>query len=776
MRFMATLLLILVTVPAPAQYYLNMFQKNGQKLQFPIANLDSVVVTDQSIDKGIVLTDNITILANDYYNSVRNEKCKPRVVTDPLDANNKCVVVTTNADCTNSYDSQFFIRLNEPLAGNQRVIVSMRVRADVRQYAQNEIHSEPGNFIKVNALTPFYITDEWQSISLDYIYNGSDWGAQTFAFDLSYISAANNCYFDDISVIVQPYNSAEASLLTILGDKSRQLLTGDIYTLKASVYNSVGYNVTSPTIEWKSSDASVVAVDANGMVTAKSEGTAVIYAYSGNLKDSCTISVSNSVIQYVDLGLSVNWATCNVGANKPEDYGNYYAWGETSTKSTYPWASYRFRARGDSYDYVKFSKYNTKSDRGTVDNKTTLDPEDDVAHVTWGGKWRLPTKEEREELRDNCTWTWITWNGVNGYLVTSKRTGYENRSIFLPAAGYFNGTTLSGVGTRGNYLTSSLDTENPTGEWNLDFNSEESFTYYYGYRYGGHTVRPVSSSFIALKLDAESVLLGSGGEITLTAVVEKDGQAVDFKVQWSSDNPDVASVSDDGVVKGLSRGTALITAEYYGHKATCLVTVTKPDGASYKYVDLGLSVKWATFNVGATAPVEYGDYFAWGETEPKTDYSWSTYKYCNGSYNTLTKYCNNSRYGNNGFTDTKTTLDPDDDVAHVKWGGDWRMPTKDEFTELLNNCTWTWTTLNDVKGYRVTSKKSGYTDRSIFLPAAGYRDDAGLDGVGSYGYYWSSSLDTDGPDSAWGVYFYSDFHSTYYNFRYYGQSVRPVCP
>ena len=80
---MATLLLILVTVPAPAQYYLNMFQKNGQKLQFPIANLDSVVVTDQSIDKGIVLTDNITILANDYYNSVRNEKCKPRVVTDP---------------------------------------------------------------------------------------------------------------------------------------------------------------------------------------------------------------------------------------------------------------------------------------------------------------------------------------------------------------------------------------------------------------------------------------------------------------------------------------------------------------------------------------------------------------------------------------------------------------------------------------------------------------------------------------------------------------------
>lgn len=775
---MATLLLILVTVPAPAQYYLNMFQKNGQKLQFPIANLDSVVVTDQSIDKGIVLTDNITILANDYYNSVRNEKCKPRVVTDPLDANNKCVVVTTNADCTNSYDSQFFIRLNEPLAGNQRVIVSMRVRADVRQYAQNEIHSEPGNFIKVNALTPFYITDEWQSISLDYIYNGSDWGAQTFAFDLSYISAANNCYFDDISVIVQPYNSAEASLLTILGDKSRQLLTGDIYTLIASVYNSVGYNVTSPTIEWKSSDASVVAVDANGMVTAKSEGTAVIYAYSGNLKDSCTISVSNSVIQYVDLGLSVNWATCNVGANKPEDYGNYYAWGETSTKSTYTWASYRFRASGDSYDYVKFSKYNTKSDRGTVDNKTTLDPEDDVAHVTWGGNWRLPTKEEREELRDNCTWTWITWNGVNGYLVTSKRTGYENRSIFLPAAGYFNGTTLSGVGTRGNYLTSSLDTENPTGEWNLDFNSEESFTYYYGYRYGGHTVRPVSSSFIALKLDAESVSLNSGDEITLTAVVEKDGQPVDFSVQWSSNNIGVATVSANGVVKGLSRGTALITAYYYGHKVTCQVTVTESVATEYKYVDLGLSVKWATFNVGATKPEEYGDYFAWGETEPKTDYYWFPYKYSKGSYSTLTKYCNNSSYGNNGFTDTKTTLDPDDDVAHVKWGGDWRMPTQAELDELSNtdNCTWTWTTLNGVNGYLVTSKKSGHEGASIFLPAAGCRGDSSLSDAEEYGVYWSSSLYTGSPDFAQDLYFSSGSHDTGYYDRVGGQSVRPVCP
>ena len=204
----------------------------------------------------------------------------------------------------------------------------------------------------------------------------------------------------------------------------------------------------------------------------------------------------------------------------------------------------------------------------------------------------------------------------------------------------------------------------------------------------------------------------------------------------------------------------------------------------YEYVDLGLSVKWATCNVGATKPEEYGDYFAWGEIEPKTYYSWSTYKWCKGSYYTMTKYCNKSDYGKNGFTDTKTTLDLEDDVAHVKWGGSWRMPTKAEQDELRSNCTWTWTTMNGINGYLVTSNREGYTDRSIFLPAAGYRGDSLLSGVGSLGYYWSSSLYTDYLREAWYVYFYSDgvFYGVSdgveanYSNRSEGSSVRPVCP
>ena len=219
---------------------------------------------------------------------------------------------------------------------------------------------------------------------------------------------------------------------------------------------------------------------------------------------------------------------------------------------------------------------------------------------------------------------------------------------------------------------------------------------------------------------------------------------------------------------------------------------------NYEYVDLGLSVKWATFNVGATKPEEYGDYFAWGETEPYYEngfaqedpqahwkesytagYGWSTYKYCyGGSYTNMTKYCSDSEYGYNGFTDTKTTLEPDDDVAHVNWGGDWRMPTYTEIEELCNgdNCTWVWTTQNGVNGYLVTSKKTGYEGAFIFLPAAGERYGVRLDYFGSRANYWSSSLYTDCPHFAQDFHFSSDGLWVFYSYRLYGKSVRPVCP
>ena len=192
-----------------------------------------------------------------------------------------------------------------------------------------------------------------------------------------------------------------------------------------------------------------------------------------------------------------------------------------------------------------------------------------------------------------------------------------------------------------------------------------------------------------------------------------------------------------------------------------------PDDNKYnghEYVDLGLSVKWATMNVGATSPEGYGYYFAWGETQSKSTYDFSTYfDSVDGSSTNFNKYS----------TSKKTTLDPEDDAAHVNWGGDWRMPTSGEVYELINNCTWSWTTQNGVKGYKVTSKKNG---NSIFLPAAGWRGVSSLGNVGSYGYYWSSSLYSSPSYYAYILHFSSSDVYRDSTRRSYGQSVRAVCP
>ncbi len=174
----------------------------------------------------------------------------------------------------------------------------------------------------------------------------------------------------------------------------------------------------------------------------------------------------------------------------------------------------------------------------------------------------------------------------------------------------------------------------------------------------------------------------------------------------------------------------------------------------------------------ATAPEEYGDYFAWGEVTTKESYFWDTYKY--GTYNDDGDYSKLTKYNP---TDGKTVLDPEDDAAAVNWGGDWRMPTLDEQKELLNNCTWTWTdNYNNTgkAGYIVSSNAEGNSN-SIFLPAAGIRLDSSLYLDGMYGGYWSSSLHTDDPSHAYGVGFDSDDYDWGGGDRYHGYSVRAVC-
>lgn len=186
----------------------------------------------------------------------------------------------------------------------------------------------------------------------------------------------------------------------------------------------------------------------------------------------------------------------------------------------------------------------------------------------------------------------------------------------------------------------------------------------------------------------------------------------------------------------------------------------------YDYVDLGLpsGTLWATCNVGAFAPEEYGYYYAWGETEPKDTYNWETYKWCNGTYNTLTKY---NSYSDHGTVDFKTVLDMEDDAAHVNCGGLWCIPTLDDFKELYDNCSWSWTTLNGVKGYTVSVQNGNF----IFLPAPKKENSINM------GSFWTSSLYSNNNCNYDAYYFWivSNSRSLDHSYRANGVAIRPVC-
>ena len=251
----------------------------------------------------------------------------------------------------------------------------------------------------------------------------------------------------------------------------------------------------------------------------------------------------------------------------------------------------------------------------------------------------------------------------------------------------------------------------------------------------------------------------------------------------SIDNGTVVYCSDldaNGKYSALILGLSCSTTYFYqafvrngrSYRFGTVKSFTTPD-FEFTAIDLGLSVKWANANVGATTPDAYGDYYAWGEVSPKDDYSWSTYKWCNGTSSSLTKYNTNGSYG---IVDDKTVLDPNDDAAYFVLGEQWRMPTYDEWTELIatyynGNYQWTWTSISGHNGWLVTYLANNNT---IFLPAAGYRDATSLYHMGSYGYYWSSSLYTNTPHRALYVVLQGSGANTGMIQRNFGYSVRPV--
>ena len=265
-----------------------------------------------------------------------------------------------------------------------------------------------------------------------------------------------------------------------------------------------------------------------------------------------------------------------------------------------------------------------------------------------------------------------------------------------------------------------------------------------GTRYGT-TPRVVDNLLIG---DHYVLFSKQGYESKGATVTINDGVTAELTVALEKETPGVYNV-----------------AEAKADEAADAVTTHK----GHEYVDLGLSVKWATCNIGASVPEEYGGYYAWGETESKKKYSWRSYKWCTESSTTLTKYCADRRYAM--LIDDKTELDANDDVAHVEWGGTWRIPTIVEQYELISKCKWNWMTKNGVNGYMVT----GPNGNSIFLPAAGFNKGSEVCDRGVYGFYWSRLSIKHRANNAYCLGFLCGESNCTNAYRYYGFTVRPVC-
>lgn len=296
------------------------------------------------------------------------------------------------------------------------------------------------------------------------------------------------------------------------------------------------------------------------------------------------------------------------------------------------------------------------------------------------------------------------------------------------------------------------------------------------YATGSLTYYTNSASLVtSISLSQTSLTMNSNETVQLTATVSPSETGVPY-LSWSSSDESVATVDQDGLVYAMYVGTSTITCtaiDGSGVSARCEVIVSHDDMSGtiggHDYIDLVLpsGTLWASCNIGAINPEDYGDYFAWGETVSyngedysnamnyayndsssyiKTYYDWRTYKYCNGKEKTLTKYCQNSSYGYNGFTDTLKELETTDDAAYSKWGATWCMPSKEQYDELIND---NYTILerisqNGVYGIKITSRSNG---NSIFLPAAGSGYLSSFNGVGTIVDYWSRTISNNGTNA-----------------------------
>ena len=488
------------------------------------------------------------------------------------------------------------------------------------------------------------------------------------------------------------------------------------------------------------------------------------------------------------------WATKNIGAEKPEDSGYYFWWGDTVgyKRENGKWVASDGVSTNFSFASSDVPTYNknieTLTAEGWVDADGALAPEHDAAQAHWGGDWRMPTKSDLEELCNKCDWTWTT-NAVKGYIIRG-RGNYASVSIFLPCYGW---GASDGLYARscGYYWSSTFDS-NVSYAWDLSFDFSLYRMFNTTVRFSGQSIRPVQGGMLKSSLAAPTNVSATDGistahvTVTWAAVTgaemyeiwrstsNSSSLATKIATSTSTSYSDVSAIAGTTYyywVKAVSSGGAsAFSLSDSGYKKIAHDRVQLWEGGPY----------WATTNIGAEKPEDYGYYFWWGDT---VGYKWENDKWVasdgsstNFSFdtsNTLTMYEDTSSLQSKGWITANGVLFLEHDAAHVHWGGDWRMPTEQELTNLISKCSWTWTTMNGVRGYLICGEGDFYAN-SIFLPAAG-------DGLGTSqnnppgwrGYYWSSV-----PDS----YIHSQhlsFDTTYYVrvcavSRIEGFPIRPV--
>ena len=466
-----------------------------------------------------------------------------------------------------------------------------------------------------------------------------------------------------------------------------------------------------------------VALVCNGEVLGLNVGQTKVVASSpdGAIQLECLVTVQDWTYpeaESVDLGLSVEWASWNLGASTPEESGDYFSWGETTHKALYVENNYHF------YDENKqLKKY-------SVENPI-LDEEDDVATAKWSNGWRMPTEKEIEELIDYCTWTWITQNGVDG-MVASR----NGKSLFFPASSNKSGYHV--IKNRPNqsstnYASASLDQYGLLETLHIGKNKCGA----YASRGGtnafcwGFQIRPVRFPVSHdLSLNLKKVRIEKGETLDALKPEKSKGAA---SLCWSSSNEDVVAC-DNGKLSAKSDGTAIITAtaERGGASASCEVVIGDWTYPVADAIDLGLSVKWASWNIGATSIGDYGDYIFWGTLGHGDKYL---------DYYDYRAHIEDAYYGEN------KQLEKADDVAYAKWGEGWRLPTKADYEELIEKCAREFTCVENNPGVLFT----GPNGNSVFFPAAPGRANCGYGmehiykmGLSHNGMYWTGEMSDSG--------------------------------